>query len=274
MKRLRPAAALLAGLLLPLALPAPSTAADAPAAAVTAGPGAEKPDLTSANRTSPPAGMPDWSRVGFRGGRPLPGGGDLTGNAACRITPDRLASQYGVRADDGADDTTGLQKAVDDIKAACSPNANFDSLSLISLPAGRIDVSRQIYVDADYLVLRGQGSGTGGTRLVFRPDADTRYNTLVNGRWDQDSLKAGSDVGTGGWIRPGRGMFRVQTRDIAERYQDDWAAAPANRKDIFEGSVNQHWASGIKVAAKAADGPDRAGRRREQLAPPRRPHQR
>ncbi|MER6361111.1 endonuclease/exonuclease/phosphatase family protein [Kitasatospora sp. NPDC001527] len=267
MKRLRPGAALLAGLLLPLTLPALSAAAPAadaapaPATAVTAGPGAEGPDLTFANRTSPPAGMPDWSRAGFRGGQALPGNGDLTGNAACRLTPDVLATTYGVRADDGADDTTGLQKAVDDIKATCSPNANFNSLSLISLPAGRIDITRQIYVDADYLVLRGQGSGTGGTRLVFRPDADTRYDTLVNGRWDQDSMKAGSgsDVGTGGWIWPGRGLFRVQTRDIAERYQDDWAAAPANRKDIFEGSVNQHWASGIKVAAKAAD-PGWAGR--------------
>ncbi|MEV6978549.1 hypothetical protein [Kitasatospora sp. NPDC093806] len=257
MKRLRPAAALLAGLLLPLGLPAlaPVVSAVAAPAAVTAGPGAEGPDLSYANRTTPPAGLPDWSRVGFRGGRPLPGDGELTGDAGCRITPDVLAAKYGVRANDGADDSAGLQKAIDDVKANCSPNANFDRLSLISLPAGRIDVSRQIYVDADYLVLRGQGSGDGGTRLVFRPDLNTRYDTVVNGRWDQDSMKAGSgaDVGTGGWIWPGRGLFRVQTRDIAERYQDDWAAAPANRKDIFEGSVNQHWASGIKVAAQAGD---------------------
>ncbi|MFF7455391.1 endonuclease/exonuclease/phosphatase family protein [Kitasatospora sp. NPDC008115] len=266
MKRLRPTAALLSGLLLSVTLPtlvstAPASADPVTAGAVTAGPGAEGPDLSHANRTGPPPGMPDWSRVGFRGGQQLPGNGDLTGDAGCRITPDRLASQYSVRPDDGVDDTTGLQRAIDDIKANCSPNANFNSLSLISLPAGRIDLSRQIYADADYLVLRGQGSGTGGTRLVFRPDANTRYDTLVNGRWDQDSMKAGSgsDIGTGGWIWPGRGLFRVQTRDIAERYQDDWAAAPANRKDIFEGSVNQHWASGIKVAAKASD-PGWAGR--------------
>ncbi|MEU3567545.1 endonuclease/exonuclease/phosphatase family protein [Kitasatospora sp. NPDC036755] len=264
MKRRRPAAALLSGLLLSLTLPAltsapasaaPAFEAAAAAAPVTAGPGAEGPDLSFANRTPPPPGMPDWSRVGFRGGQSLPGDGDLTDDAGCRITPDVLAAKYGVKANDGVDDTTGLQKAIDDVKAVCSPNANFNRLSLISLPAGRIDVSRQVYVDADYLVLRGQGSGDGGTRLVFRPDENTRYDTLVNGRWDQDSMKAGSgsDVGTGGWIWPGRGLFRVQTRDIADRYQDDWAAAPANRKDIFEGSVNQHWASGIKVAAAAAD---------------------
>ncbi|MEV0188806.1 endonuclease/exonuclease/phosphatase family protein [Kitasatospora purpeofusca] len=272
MKRLRPAAALLSGLLLSLTLPALSgtvlaPAADAaPVAAVTAGPGAEGPDLSYANRTAPPPGMPDWSRAGYRGGLPLPDDGSLTDSPDCRITPDRLASQYAVRPNDGVDDTTGLQRAIDDIKSACSPGANFDRLSLISLPAGRIDLSRQIYVDADYLVLRGQGSGDGGTRLVFRPDLNTRYDTLVNGRWDQDSMKAGSgsDVGTGGWIWPGRGLFRVQTRDIAERYQDDWAAAPANRKDIFEGSVNQHWASGIKVGAQAAD-PGWAGRQGQNL---------
>ncbi|NEA49489.1 RICIN domain-containing protein [Streptomyces sp. SID10815] len=279
MKRSRSAAGLLSGLLLSLALPALASAAPAQTAAagsvgsvgsanaastqavpaasasVTAGPGADGPDLSYANRTAAPAGMPDWSRVGYRGGLPLPGDGQLTDDASCRITPDRLAAQYGVVADDGADDTSGLQKAIDDIKSACSPNANFDRLSLLSLPSGRIDVSRQIYVDADFLIVRGQGSGDGGTRLVFRPDVNTRYDTLVNGRWDQDSMKAGSgsDVGTGGWMWPGRGMFRVQTRDVAARYQDDWAAAPANRKDIFEGSVNQHWASGIKVAARAGD---------------------
>ncbi|MEU1283902.1 hypothetical protein [Kitasatospora sp. NPDC005856] len=261
MKRLRPASVLLSGLLLSVSLPTLAEAVPAveaaPAAvtAVTAGPGADGPDLTYANRTAPAAGMPDWSRVGFRGGQELPDDNDLTDDAGCRITPDVLAARYGVKANDGADDTTGLQRAVDDVKANCSPNANFNRLSLISLPAGRIDVSRQIYVDADYLVLRGQGSGDGGTRLVFRPDVDTRYDTLVNGRWDQDGMKAGSgsDIGTGGWIWPGRGMFRVQTRDIADRYRDDWAAAAANRKDIFEGSVNQHWASGIKVAARADD---------------------
>ncbi|MDX2815695.1 hypothetical protein PV410_24520 [Streptomyces sp. PA03-5A] len=259
MRHFRPLAALLSGLLLSGALPAlaASTAAAAPAkaATATAGPGADGPDLSGANRSTAPPGMPDWSRVGYRGGAPLPGDGEVTGDASCRITPGQMSSKYGVTADDGADDTSGLQKAIDDIKSVCSPSASYDRLSLIELPSGRLDLTRQVYVDASFLVVRGQGSGDGGTKLVFRPDVNTRYDTLVNGRWDQDSMKAGSgsDVGTGGWMWPGRGMFRVQTRDVADRYKDDWAAAPANRKDIFEGSVNQHWASGIKVAATADD---------------------
>ncbi|WP_433411557.1 RICIN domain-containing protein [Microtetraspora malaysiensis] len=215
------------------------------------------PDLSFANRVAAPVGLSDWSRVGYLGGQRLPGDGDVSGDASCRITPDQLASGFGVVADDGVDDTAGLQNAIDRIKSQCSPRANYHRLALISLPAGRIDLSRQIYVDASFLILRGQGSGVGGTRLVFRPDLDTRYDTLTadGSRWDQDGMEFGSgnDVGKGGWIWPGRAMFRVQTRAVATRYQDEWQAAPANRKDLFEGSVNQHWASGIKLANRAGD---------------------
>ncbi|MFG2300284.1 RICIN domain-containing protein [Actinacidiphila glaucinigra] len=193
--------------------------------------------------------------MGYLGGQPLPGDGDLTDEPACRFTATALTSRYKVVPNDGVDDTSGLQAAINDIKNHCSPSANFHRLSFIELPAGQIDISRQIYVDASYLTIRGKGSGDGGTKLVFRPDVNTRYDTLVNGRWNQDAMTAGSgnDVGSGGWMWPGRGMFRVQMRDVADRYQDDWAAAPANRKDIFEGSVNQHWVSGIKVAARTDD---------------------
>ncbi|WP_073934890.1 hypothetical protein [Streptomyces sp. CB02400] len=50
-------------------------------------------------------------------------------------------------------------------------------------------------------------------------------------------------------------MFRVQTREVAARYKDDWEQASSlpMRKDLFEGSVNQHWVSGVKVTAAAND---------------------
>ncbi|WP_411121820.1 RICIN domain-containing protein [Streptomyces sp. x-19] len=237
-----------------LSLPAtaPAVAADAKAG----GQGAVRPDLSSANRTAPLAGLPDWSKVGYRGGRALPGDQQLTSRAECRISAEKLASDYGVVADDGKDDTGGLQRAVDDIKSRCSGSAGFEQLSLVSLPAGRIDVTRQISLDANFLVLRGQGSGEGGTRVVFRPDTNTRYDTLSadGGRWEQNTMThgEGKNAGKGGWIWPGRGLFRVQTRDVADRYKNEWQSAPANRKDLFEGSVNQHWASGVKVRSSPA----------------------
>ncbi|MEU2549611.1 RICIN domain-containing protein [Streptomyces roseolus] len=216
--------------------------------------------LSAVNRKSPLPGLPDWSGTGYRGGSPLPGDAQLTGDEACRVSPEELDGTYGVRPDDGADDSAGLQRAIDDIRTQCGGAAHFERLSLISLPAGRIDITRQISVDASYLTIRGRGSdpaqGTG-TRIVFRPDENTRYDTLTadGSRWDQDAMtyESGADTAKGGWAWPGRGLFRVSTREVAARYADEWAAAPANRKDLYEGSVNQHWASGVKVRGSAAD---------------------
>lgn len=41
-----------------------------------------------------------------------------------------------------------------------------------------------IYVDTSYLIIRGAGNNpnAGGTKLVFRPDADTQYDTIANDR--------------------------------------------------------------------------------------------
>lgn len=56
-----------------------------------------------------------------------------------------------------------------------------------------------------------------------------------------------SGPASGGWIWPGRSAFRVQTRAVHPYYASDYSAAPANRKDLFEGSVNFHWRSGLEV---------------------------
>ncbi len=56
------------------------------------------------------------------------------------------------------------------------------SLSASSL--GTINLSYMIYVDTSYLIIRGAGANpdAGGTKLVFRPDEDTKYDTIVNER--------------------------------------------------------------------------------------------
>ncbi|MFD3946718.1 glycosyl hydrolase family 8 [Streptomyces sp. NPDC058579] len=209
------------------------------------------PDLTSANRRAPIAGLPDWSKAGYRGGAALPGAAEANPDAACHITAAELASQYNVRAD-GGDATTGLQQAVDAIRANCTPSAGYTKLSSITLPAGRIVVTRQLALDADYMVLRG--AGMGQTTLAFRPDANTRYDTLTadGSDWDEDGMTHGA--GKGGWTWPGRGLLRVQTREVSPKYASDFASAPVNRKDIFEGSVNQHWASGVPLREGSAVG--------------------
>ncbi|WP_380283543.1 GDSL-type esterase/lipase family protein [Kitasatospora purpeofusca] len=236
--------------------------------------------LAKGNRRGPVDGLPDWSGAGYRGGERLPSASARSQDPRCRITPQDLSSRFGVKADDGQDDTAGIQAAIDHIRTTCTPHASQTRLSSIELPKGTVNVSKQLAVDASYLVIRGQGTDpANGTRIVFSPDAATRYDTLYQGsRWDQDSMryecpgKLGSIIGTGGWIWPGRGLFRVQTREVSAKHQrmcGDISAIPENRRDLFEGSVNQHWESGLEVAGTAADPAfaSREGSRTIQLKP-------
>ncbi|MEV5965508.1 hypothetical protein AB0L70_27310 [Kribbella sp. NPDC051952] len=204
-----------------------------------------KLDLSAANRRTPIPGLPDWSKAGYREGAGLPD--DSLVNPQCRITPDRLA-EFGVHPDDSQDDSDGLQKAIDTIRTDCSGQASYEKLSLIQLPAGVLDVTKQLGVDADYLMIRG--AGTDKTRFVFRPDENTRYDALTKdgGDWDEDGMKF--EDGNGGWLWPGRGLFRVQSRAVDPDYQKAYEQAPANRKDLFEGTVNVHWKAGLKLREK------------------------
>jgi hypothetical protein len=211
-------------------------------------------DLSAANRRAPVPGLPDWSHAGYREGAGLPGDDEVTDNADCVVTPAELAG-YGVHPDDGEDDTSGLQGAIDHVRSRCSPDAGYDELSLIELPRGELAVSRQIALDADYLILRGVGDDPRtGTRVVFRPDENTRYDTVSDGDWNSDAMTSGD--GKGGWLWPGRGLFRVQSREVDEDYQQDYDDAPANRKDLFEGTMNVHWKAGIPLADKGAHAGD------------------
>jgi hypothetical protein len=118
-------------------------------------------------------------------------------------------------------------------------------------------------VDADYLIIRGQGndpSSSTSTQIVFRPDENTRYDALTKGgsQWDEDKIslsgkdKNGKQVNAkGGWIWPGRGAFRVQVRDVHDSYQDLHNSASPKYKDLLEGSVNFHWRGGFKVLQTA-----------------------
>ncbi|MGW2058633.1 DUF6531 domain-containing protein [Streptomyces sp. NPDC001840] len=217
------------------------------------GPALQRLWTTGDNRRAPVDGLYDWSKAGFGGGTVLPTDANVRPEDTCRITAAELESDYGVVPDDGKSDTDGLQKAIDHIKTECSPDGDYTKESRILLPAGTLNITHELSLDADYLILRGAGSGAKGTRLVYRPDANTRYDTITKDgtRWDEDAMRSGD--AQGGWLWPGRGMFRVQSRAVADKYKDQYAAAPANRKDLFEGTVNDHWTNGLTLRGKPGD---------------------
>lgn len=211
-------------------------------------------DLSAANRRAPLPGLPDWSKAGYRGGQPLPDASAVNPSASCQITPSQLASTYGVVPNDGKDDTNGIQAAIDKLKSTCSPTNSYSKLSLITFPAGVLNVSHEIEVDANYTILRGAGSDPAtGTSFEYRPDANTLYDTLTPDGTDSDATNMTSGSGTMGWAWPGTGLFRVSSRTVDPSYLAEYNAAPANRKEIFLGSINQHWKAGVKLRAKPGE---------------------
>ncbi|MFF5111439.1 NucA/NucB deoxyribonuclease domain-containing protein [Streptosporangium sp. NPDC000509] len=226
-----------------------------PSSTIPPGPALLSLDLSAGNRRTPVSGLYDWSRAGYReGAASLPSAGDFNTSPSCEITEAELASNYGVVPDDDNDDTNGLQAAIDAIKSDCSPTANYTSLSRIRLPAGELEITHQIYADADYLVITGAGNDPeNGTRLIYSPDENTLYDAVADdgSRWDQDAMIFAD--AKGGWIWPGRGLFRVQSRGVHSSYLVQHLAAPSNRKDLFEGTVNVHWKAGAKLRDKPGD---------------------
>ena len=210
-----------------------------------------KLDTSAANRRAAVAGVYDWSKAGFRGGMDLPTNKDINTDKACTIDAAALASTYKVVPNDNVDDTTGIQAAIDKIHQSCSPKASYTKLSLIKFPAGDLNVTHEIHVDANYLVLRG--AGTDKTKFVYRPDKNTEYDVVTpdGDQWDQHEMNYGQ--GSGGWLWPGRGLFRVQSRGVDPSYAADYKKAPANRKDIFEGTINVHWKAGQLLREKPGD---------------------
>ncbi|KAB5592346.1 hypothetical protein CTheo_4227 [Ceratobasidium theobromae] len=224
-------------------------------------------DLTKANRRPPLPGLPDWSKAGFEGGNALPDDSKV----AYTLSAAQLASSYGVVADDGQDDTAGLQNAITAVSSQSVPDGSY---RLIQLPAGTINLSYMIYVDTSYLIIRGTGNNpnAGGTKIIFRPDADTKYDKIINDRWDLDGMEYGWDfrdengdrifgTATGGWLWPGRSIFRVGSSRVARKYEKQHNEAPRNRKDLFKGTVNYHWRSdeGKRKGWMVAQEKDKAG---------------
>ncbi|HEY0712071.1 MAG TPA: glycosyl hydrolase family 28-related protein, partial [Polyangia bacterium] len=201
--------------------------------------------------TAPATDLPDWSKAGYRGGQPLPD--------TARATNIVDATKFGVTGNDATDDSKGLQAAIDSLPAT---GRSHDNLAVIQLPQGEVRISEQIAVDKSFVVIRGQGNDPESpkfTKVVVRPSTNLRWDVLENvdekgnATASMNGDQPGADLivqgsGKGGWLWPGRGAFRVQTRAVHMAYQAEHSGAPANRKDIFEGTVNVHWKVGVRVA--------------------------
>jgi len=139
-----------------------------------------------ATRRAPIAGLYGLVACRLPRRRRPAGDGQIKPVRRLSVTAAELASQYNVRPDTTLTNTAGIQAAIDAVKSGCSPSASYTKLSLLSLPAGTLNVTHEIHVDAELPRHPGHGRGHGGTRLVYRPDANTRYDTLTADGSDWD----------------------------------------------------------------------------------------
>lgn len=108
------------------------------------------PEILSNSQADDYIYLPDYSYAGYKNGEELiPNQGVVY-----------LATDYGVVANDGIDDSKALINAVDELRAV-------DGSVILELPAGKIILSDIIYIERSDFILRGAGSGENGTILYF-----------------------------------------------------------------------------------------------------------
>jgi hypothetical protein len=95
--------------------------------------------------------LPDFSYAGYANGERQP---DTSDFAVIDV------SQHNIIANDGLDDSQALLKLLEKI-------ANNNTPSILQFQPGRYIISSIIYFDRDNLVVRGAGSGKGGTEFYF-----------------------------------------------------------------------------------------------------------
>jgi len=111
----------------------------------------ELPEILSNKQVMQKEYLPDFSYAGYMNGlESIPvGNGKIID-----------ATDYGVRADDGLDDSKALIAAIAAIK-------NMEGSIILQLPAGKLILSDIIYIERSNFTLRGAGSGQNGTELYF-----------------------------------------------------------------------------------------------------------
>ncbi len=150
----------------------------------------------------------DFSKAGYREGASLPTTGTVID----------MTTRF-VVANDDIDDTAYIQAAIDSLKGIAGPNNRY----ILQFPAGTINISDEIHIDVDGIIIKGMGTDPAtGTKFLFKP-------------WKAYTVSDGEPV-IDGKIWPGHAAFRVETRVKHSGEQN------------YEGSINFHWKSGVKVA--------------------------
>lgn len=139
-------------------------------------------------------------------------------------------TDFGVTANDQADDTAALQAAIDSLQGKASPEKRY----VLLLPAGEVIISDEIHIDVSGITLKGRGSDPlTGTKINFKPAGDVVYPS----NWD-DGGEQEPEIDGKMW--PGNSAFRVETRIKHPQEQS------------YEGSINFHWKTGVKMADSGA----------------------
>jgi hypothetical protein len=109
------------------------------------------PEIISNKKIMSENYLPDFSYAGYKyGEKPIPKSTQNIYNA----------TDYGVIANDGLDDSKALIKAITEVSKK-------EGNVILQLPAGKINLSEIIYIERSNFVLRGMGSGENGTELFF-----------------------------------------------------------------------------------------------------------
>lgn len=109
----------------------------------------ELPKILTSEKTSDENYLPDYSFAGYHNGEvEIP-------NSEGKIV---LATDYGVVSNDGLDDSKALMKALEATK-------EMKGKVVLQLPPGKLILSDILYIERSNFVLRGEGTGKGGTEI-------------------------------------------------------------------------------------------------------------
>ena len=177
--------------------------------------------------------LPDFSYAGYHFGESqIPESGGKIVNA----------TDFGVKANDGLDDSKALLKA---IKTATSTEGNV----VLQLPAGRIILSEILYIERSNFVLRGAGSGENGTEIycprpmMYLKDPESlgelrEYLTTFDKR--QREAENNIDLPFSQYAWSGGFIWTQVPNERVKSYLDKYEPTPNVLAKVSSGNMGEH----------------------------------